>query len=98
MTTNETAKLRSARELHDPRYLHWPGCGHRRTLADVLTMTCPNCGAITFQGLAPEVTAARARTMLAELTATRQALELDAPRQDRARAARHGRQHRKATA
>ena len=41
--TNEAAMptlaVRSARELHDPRYLHWPGCGHRRTLAKEL-QTC----------------------------------------------------------
>jgi len=81
--TNEVDRDRAARELNEPRYLHWPGCGKPRTFENVLEarMTgepCPHCGVYTSAGLAPDVTPARASEMLLELLERRQALGLDA--------------------
>lgn len=72
---------RSARELHEPRYPHWPGCFENRTLEDVLSARafgtpCPHCGRYTVQGLAPDVSPKRAAEMLAELKARRLELGL----------------------
>jgi hypothetical protein len=82
MASNENLD-RAARELYEPRYLHWPGCGQLLNFEQVLDARahgepCPYCGKLTTVGLAPDVTPERADQMMLELLERRQALGLDA--------------------
>jgi len=80
---NESDLDRAARELYEPRFLHWAACGKLLTFEEVLDARahgepCPYCGQLTTVGLAPEVTPERADQMMLELLERRQALGLDA--------------------
>lgn len=70
---------RAARSLYEPlgAAVRCARCGRELSLAECLKHECSACGALTVQGLAPDVTPERARKMLAALRARRAELGLE---------------------
>lgn len=70
---------RAARSLYAPlgAAVCCARCRRELALYDCLKRECQACGALTVQGLAPDVTPARAVAMLAELRARRAELGLE---------------------